>query len=537
MNRVLLCLLLSFVSFVLHAQIQFKHFDTESGLPNNSSSAILRDSYGFLWVGTYDGLSKYDGTNFQNYLIIDSTNGAIVVPVFKLLEDSKRRIWIGTNRGLSYYDRKRDNFVSVLRNVCVSDIDESVEEGILWISTFSGLLKINFENGSVLKTYNDSNKLPSNITSECQIDSKGILWVAMQNDGLFSFNPKTEKIQRYIHDPKNSYSIPSNRIKTIAFDKNGKLWIGTYNAGLCVYDTAQKQFRKCDTKIIDKKNTTSDFIESILVDSKNDVWFCHNGCLSQYIRKTDKFAVYPAENYYDRFLNSYNLSFITEDYYGTFWFGTFGSGIYCWNKKMNNFNFFNHVPENYDGLKSDGINCFYELNGKVIIGTNGGLQNYDPKTNKFSEFNNPTLNSVGVNSLTRIDDDLWCTTWGQGIFRLNLKTNKLSHFTHENNNPNSISTNILKIVTKIEDKFWIATWGDGIEAYDCDCKSVISHETLTNNSKDFTKPSWVSKILLDSKHRIWITTMYGVYMKQGKSFQTFQQACFLTGFCHISAHL
>jgi signal transduction histidine kinase/ligand-binding sensor domain-containing protein/AraC-like DNA-binding protein len=520
MIRYLLCLILSLTGFMANAQIQFKHFDTKDGLPNNSSQAILRDSYGFLWVGTTDGLCKYDGTRFQNYSVIDSSNGTIVVPIYKLFEDSKKQLWIGTNRGLSCYDRKHDSFILVLKNVCVTDIDES-RDGILWVSTFSGIFKVQQRNRKILKSYNLSNKIPSNIISQSEIDSKGILWVGTQSDGLFTLNPKTEIIKRFTHDSKNVNSISSNRIKTFSFDKNGKLWIGTNDAGLCVLDTSNKQFRLYNINKMEVQKTASNIIESILIDSKNDVWFSHNGCLTKYNRKTDDFVKYPAEKYNDRFLNSYNLCFITEDYNGNFWFGTFGTGIYCWNKQNNNFKIFNCIPEKNDGLKNNGVNSFVEYNGKIIIGTYEGLQYFNPKTNTFSNFENKTLNSESVISIAKYNNELWCTTWGQGLFRLQLQTNTLTHFIHENDNPNSISTNAIRTTAKIDTLIWIATWGDGIEAFDKNYKMVISHDYLTDKSKVFSKPNWVSKIIKDSKNRIWITTMSGVYVKDGKTFRAF----------------
>jgi signal transduction histidine kinase/ligand-binding sensor domain-containing protein len=502
--------------FATNAQIQFKHFDTKNGLPINSAQAILRDSYGFLWVGTTDGLCKYDGINFQVYPVIDSSNGAIVVPIFKLFEDSKKQLWIGTNRGLSCYDRMHDSFIPVLKNVCITDIDES-RNGVMWISSFSGIFKIKQSNREIVKNYTIANNIPSNIISEAAIDSKGTLWFGTQTEGVFSLNPKTEKIQRFIHDKKNTNCISSNRIRTLLFDKNGKLWIGTFDAGLCLLDTENKQFRN----ILNTPKTTSNFIESLFIDSKNDIWFCQNGCLTKYNSKTADFIRYPAEKHNARFLNTNNLCFITEDNNGNFWIGTFGSGIYCWNKQNNNFKSFNYIPDEKYGLKNSVVNSFVEYNGKIIIGTDGGLQYFNPKTNTYSDFENKTLNSEGILSIAKYNDDLWCAIWGQGLYRLQLKTNTLSHFMHENDNPNSLSINLIRTTAKIDSTIWIATWGDGIEAFDKNYKTIYSHEYLTNKSKYFNKPSWVSKIIKDSKNRIWITTMYGVYLKENKTFRVF----------------
>jgi ligand-binding sensor domain-containing protein/CheY-like chemotaxis protein/AraC-like DNA-binding protein len=499
-----------------NAQVQFMHFDTEKGLPNNQSEAILRDSYGFLWVGTYNGLSKYDGSTFQNYPVTDSSKGVYGSSIFKIFEDSKKRIWIGTHKGLTLYDRKQDNFKLVLKNICVMDIDES-KDGILWISTFSGIIKIELKTASVLKKYDETKGFPSNIITQCVIDSKGILWFGTQTEGIFTFNAQTEKIQRIIRDTKLEYGLTSNRIRSLAFDQNGLLWIGTSDAGLCSYDPHNKRFALFP-QIVNKQIAGSNCISRICVDSKNDIWFCQDGCLSRYNKQTSSFVRYPAEKYNDRYFQSNNICFITEDTDGNYWFGTFGSGIYCLNKQQNKFTIISVIPEKSNYLKNNIVNAFVELDNKILVGSEGGLQYFNPSTNTFTEFENNVLKNKSHWSIAKYNDELWCSSWQDGLYRLQMKTNKLTHYLHEDKNKNSISMNNIRTTALIDNQIWLATWGDGLEVIDESNNQILLHEQLTKKSTTFNKPSWVNAIFKDSKQRLWIVTMFGIYKKQGENY-------------------
>lgn len=505
-------LFILFLSLSANAQMQLMHFDTEKGLPNNLSEIILRDSYGFLWVGTYGGLSKYDGSKFQNYPISDSTNGLSGSTIFSLFEDSKKRLWIGTNKELKWYDRKNDCFISIVSEICVWDIDEG-DDGTLWISTFSGILKVDPSTKREVKRFDVKTGIPSNSIAQCIIDTKGILWVATQNEGLFTLNPKTNTIYRIGHNKKEQNTPSSKRIKTIAF-YNNNLWIGTIDAGLYVLDTTKKDFKH----ILSSGNKR---MSTIFVDSKKTLWLCQDAILQRFDQKTNTFIPYPAEKYNDRYFKANNIAFITEDSDGNFWFGTFGTGVYCLNKQQNNFKVFYSIPEKVNCLKSNVVNAFVEYNKKIIIASEGGLQYYNPQLNTFTELENKTFTNKGVWNISKYKDDLWCSMWGDGLYRLNVKTNQLTHFLHEDDNSQSLSLNNIRNTALIDNKVWIATWGEGIQAIDESNKTIYSHEFLTKNSKLFTRPGWVSEILKDSKQRIWVATMYGVYLNETGSFKMF----------------
>ncbi|MEL6306184.1 MAG: two-component regulator propeller domain-containing protein, partial [Bacteroidota bacterium] len=128
-------------------QPQFEPLTKTDGLSNNSVLSILKDSRGFMWFGTFDGLNKYDGTNFTVYRHDPSKKGSISNNrVQALFEDSKQNIWVGTTNGLNRYNPKKDEFKvylyydSIPNSVSHQNIKaiHEDENGFIWIGTIGG---------------------------------------------------------------------------------------------------------------------------------------------------------------------------------------------------------------------------------------------------------------------------------------------------------------------------------------------------------------------------------------------------------------
>ena len=192
-SRFILTFYLTLLLFVGNAQVQFMHYTTEDGLPDNNSEAIFRDSDGYLWVGTYNGLSKYDGYRFQLYPSSDTINGIIGNTVFKIFEDNQHKIWIGSNKGLSLYNKKNDKFINSIKLACVTDIEQD-KRGFLWVCSHSGLFVIDPNLNKIEKRYTISNGLSSNVLTSSVIDAENNIWISTQNNGLMEISTLNGKM-------------------------------------------------------------------------------------------------------------------------------------------------------------------------------------------------------------------------------------------------------------------------------------------------------------------------------------------------------
>ncbi len=202
---------------------RFEHLSLEHGLPQSSALALLQDHKGFLWVGTQEGLARYDGYNFTVY-------------------------------------RKHPYQIGVLKGDWVQTLHED-KEGMLWIGTLDGgIQQFNpFTQRFTAYPY----KLPENLQATAAVRSisedsaSQSLWLGTNGSGIVVFDKKTQSFsQAYRADKNNTHSLPSNAIRDFYRDKQGKLWIGT-SGGLCVFDPKMKTFETICPSNAKQKHSTA----------------------------------------------------------------------------------------------------------------------------------------------------------------------------------------------------------------------------------------------------------------------------------------
>ena len=273
--------------------INFKSITIDDGLSQSLAEYIYQDSFGYIWIGTNDGLNRYNGNEFKvyknikndinsisnnmisslvededknlwigtdgglnkmnlitgditRYLVSDDDKVRSNTVVDELLIDSKGRLWVCTINGLNLYDSKNDTFVKVaseyLENKGLQAIDEDCE-GNIWVSTREGLYKYNPSNNEIEEFLHDKNNpntiSENNIFSVYYSEKK--LWIGTKTGGLNVMNLDDYSVKVYTHDPNNSKSIPSNFIRDIIRDKDGTMWLAT-DQGLARFDEENEIF-------------------------------------------------------------------------------------------------------------------------------------------------------------------------------------------------------------------------------------------------------------------------------------------------------
>ena len=248
---------------------RFRHLGVEEGLSNSTAWDIMQDSRGYIWIATFDGLNRYDGydiTVFQHdpddphtigssftRRVIEDDSGTIwvgtasgfdkfdpateqftqytFVPdipnkfVNAIIEDSQGRLWIGSSHGILYqFDRNSEELLPVSAPDEFGRILEMVEdsEGILWIGDTLGLTRFDPETNtfSHYQPFPDENILVNRVKDLVQ-GSDGFLWLAMDGGGLVRFDPMTEEMTVYRHDPDNPHSLSSDSAFSILEDSPG----------------------------------------------------------------------------------------------------------------------------------------------------------------------------------------------------------------------------------------------------------------------------------------------------------------------------
>ncbi len=301
--------LLILSSYTIHAQeLQFKSITVNDGLSQHDVSCILQDSYGFIWIGTYDGLNKYDGYRIQNYFHITENENSLSSNRIKcLFEDSQKRIWIGTDgSGINYYSLIKEKFVRVEtpeNYQTIQDIIET-EKGEIFIATNKGILKI-IEHDEEYRT--EIMQFPFNglVVNDIEINDNNEFLFATSN-GIWKFDGKeaeqiritkdksflrlfglkqkvlasTENgITLVTKDNSNTYQVKEieefegKAIRDIELSRQGEIWIGTLRNGIYKMDTVNLKIIE-NIKVSPRKEDgiLSNSILCLHCDHSNIMW-------------------------------------------------------------------------------------------------------------------------------------------------------------------------------------------------------------------------------------------------------------------------
>ncbi|MBK8808787.1 MAG: hypothetical protein IPO21_19975 [Bacteroidales bacterium] len=522
MIKHLLILLFIFNILIAQAQIQFQHLDDDDGLAHNDVECFLHDSYGYIWIGTYGGISKYDGYSFQNYTIFDSISPLPSNTIFVIFEDENKNIWVGTNREMVFYNRKKDLFEKLedIPKVCITGI-AAHPDGTLWLSTFSGLMQIDKENKKHLRTIAISDGLPSETLTDLSIDTHGRIWVGTHNSGIFSFNPINDKIKinNTFHENSNN-SIAENHIKSLRFDTKGNLWIGTVGSGISKLDTTTHKYYNYIADKTEPLHLGHNYVSCVYIDPLERVWACRNGFLCLYDSSTNNFHRYLPNEADDAYLENKNIGKISSDRNNNLLIGSYGNGINTIKTVHSNFTTYNidNITFKKNNLNIENIRTILYYNENILLGSDGsGLYFFDPKNKSITPFKyNHKLPSTHIMSIEVYNSKLWCTSWGGGSFIVDLKTNEINKFALKDHNNNILNINNIRYIEIFNDTAWLGTSGDGLIIYDIKRDKFLNQQY----TKDFNLKvlGWISSIIKDSKNTIWIATFDGVYRFENNIF-------------------
>lgn len=370
---------------------QYKNDDRdEKSLPGNYVKDILRDSSGNLWVGTDNGLAKYNEQteNFATYKnkIYDKTS-LVNDEVFSIQEDESGLIWVGTYAGISMFDPntniehyKKDPFdENSISDNPIHGIYED-KDGLLWVGTNSkGVNVINRKNYNVKHLNKTSKDYPisdDNINDIVGIDNK--IFIATKN-GLNEVDKDFKTINIY----NTEDGICNNNITALFADSKKNVWIGTAN-GISVLNTNTNEIIDI-TDILTNHNIEDKYIKVIYEDSKVNYWV---GCfIDGGLVKIDP-NKRTIENYRNKkedktSISSNNIRSIVEDKNGNLYIGT----SYGLNKLNESNNTFERYSEK-DGLSNNTVyGLLVDDNNNLWASTNLGISKLDTNTMTFETFN------------------------------------------------------------------------------------------------------------------------------------------------------
>ncbi|MBX7219508.1 MAG: hypothetical protein K1Y36_06150 [Blastocatellia bacterium] len=464
---------------------EFQAVSVAQGLSHSSVTALAQDREGFLWIGTIDGLNRYDGGDVRVFR--SNPNDPNSLPhnhVRALLSDRQERLWVVTGSGLSRFDPATMGFVrypqvpsldTLLAGTPVGGLDED-HNGLLWVGTMKGLACLNPATGQVQIHYPDPanpRKLAGNRISSVCVGQDGWIWVGTDN-GLHGFDPQTRTFRRFQHHPEDPTSLGSNQVTAVFEDSARTLWVGTVGGGgLNRFDRTTERFTPFRPNPDVPGSISGVQIRGIFEDRSQRLWIATGDAgLNLMDRHSGTFRSFRKDADRPGGLTSDSLGPMVQDRQGVLWFGS-SDGVNALGRGARHFQLF-HRSDSPNGLENDRIWSFCEdPDGNVWIGTSGGLNYFDRKTTQFTPFSHDPDDpgSLGNNIVRRIYLDragvLWVGTDGGGLNRFDRQTKRFTRYTFDPQNPQSLGSNqIRQILEDREGNLWVGTMGGGLNRFD-----------------------------------------------------------------------
>lgn len=457
---------------------QFRHVGVAEGLPSSRTTSLALDQDGYLWVGTRDGLARYDGVGYRVYQYQPGNRlgllGNFVQTVFV---DAGNRVWVSIEgQGLSVLDAERREFrhFNQANQPLMQSNDVwpivATPDGALWFGTFGGgLYRLDGEERMTrfLPTANNAHSLPAENVLALAIDTQGVLWVGT-----------TKGLARWTEhgfETLPSQALSGTVVFSLSAEDDGSLWIGT-DQGLD-HRLADGRIEKpaWRTQLPDKGVT------SVLRDREGIRWITTRlGLVSE-----NKGVIHTLEG--DEAVGTFMFQGL-QDPEGGLWFVTLNDGLLRLPTGWQNFAVFGRSDSN-QGLSSPTVQASaLSRNGRVwLVGASGMLDLLDPTSKRIEHYlqNSVLSDNLLWSVLERRDGSVWMGHQ-QGLSRYDPLTGALRHWRIGEGDQPLLPGPVNHLVETGDGLLWLASYGGGLQARDLEGRLV--HSLTPHNGKGLQSP-------------------------------------------------
>lgn len=512
----------------------------DASLSNNDVRTLFEDRYGDLWIGTTRGLSRFDWKTekFKRYPHSAHDKNSISSDnITAIGEDAKGELWVGTaNAGLNKFNSQDNNFTRImhdtkeltsprkgLRDNRVRAIIRD-HKGILWIGTRGGWLHrldpVTNEFDGYRSARTDTSTFDRDgVRALCE-DHSGNIWVGTFVAGVKKFDPMTRKFETFVHRPWDPTSLNNNPVNYLLVDRSGDLWIATVNGGLDRRRWQEKKFEHHVNNPKDPVTLSNDNVTCLCEDQSGTVWVGTAVGLDRYVPGTSVFRNFTHDPDDPKSLSNSNVRSIKEDRSGNLWVATFGRGLNRFDRATGVFEHFFHNTGDSRSISSDYVTGVGESrSGSLWIGTlGGGLDKLTPGSQTF-QHSPKTITDTRIRTIYEDGSGvLWFGTYSAGFNKFNPRTDQLTHFFQDPNNPNSVTSNAVwefEVDTSRRDEelLWIAT-DHGFTRFDMKREEFQqffpdTHYTSRSNN--------IMQTHKDHSGTLWLATLAGLWSYEPKT--------------------
>jgi ligand-binding sensor domain-containing protein/serine phosphatase RsbU (regulator of sigma subunit) len=550
----------------------FDRLSVEDGLSQNAVNCIFQDSKGFIWLGTQDGLDRYDGYEFKSYKHNPkNTNSISDNFIWTIYEDKKGFLWVGTQNGLNRIDviagkierftHKANDKNALAHNKVYAILQD--KKGNLWLGTEDGVSVLNPDK-QTFKNYTFAYSVFNSPVHALYETKSGEIYVGTMGAGLQVFVPKTEtfvlhpaylptlkndfircifedkqsnfwigtaqgirkidtntqKITFFTHS-LNDESLTNNNVSAITEDQSEHIWIGTMGGGVNrfvpkAYQSEEYEIVQYINDFYNPQSLSLNNVSSLLVDKSGILWVgTVGGGVSIHDYGKEKFHVHRLSAYTGTSVNNNMIWSISGDDDNIIWLGTGGGGLNRFEPKYGQYTYY--TAENSSISDNHVISVAQSPSdaNRLWVGTDHGLNELDKKTGKFKIYaanaeDTASLSDAHINSLYEANGFLWIGTSEGGLNSLNLKTGKFKSYKNDINLSHSISENTIE--TLIVDKqgyVWCGTTGGGLNRFDPKTEKFTIYKSKIEDQ--FSLSNNIVKCIYEEKSgNLWIGTNGGL---------------------------
>ncbi|MCP4215186.1 MAG: hypothetical protein GY765_11040 [bacterium] len=449
-------------------------------LSHNNVLSIFRDRKNILWVGTENGLNavSVDFKEVRRYRHDGKIKGSVSNnTISTLFQDSAGVLWVGTSDGLNKWDPRTRGFVHYryhpnktgsIASDTVTWIFED-RQGILWFSTNGGLSKLNRGKTSFEHFFHipgHPNSISNNMVFsfyEEETETGNILWLGTFN-GLNRYDKEKNEFRHFVHEPGNPKSLSNNGVRCIHKGKDGIFWLGTSN-GLNRFDSGSGEFTHYKHRVSGAESSAVIMAIHQSADRPGVLWLAGDGMgIMDFHIKTGRFRYYPEEGSKrnaltdpvnpsksvghfsagrekDRrcirgepvdFPNCLVFGFHESPGDNSLWVGTYGKGLYQFDREKKQFRCYRHIPGNTESLGNNNVRVIHESEsepGILWLGTDNGINRFNPEQQVFTTFNEK--DGLVYNTVYGILEDqigrLWIST-GDGLSQFDPAERRFNNY-------------------------------------------------------------------------------------------------------------
>ena len=452
-------------------KLQFRHLTPDNGLLSSQIDAIQQDTRGFMWFGSFRGLSRYDGYSFVTYQHrADDATSLADNRVNALFEDRAKVLWIATDVGLSRYDASRDAFTNYgITPGAALAVNTIFELGTtLLVGTSRGLYA--FDRATGRSTSYAGAIFGTRAIWRMYENRAGHLWVGTETTGAFDFDPRSGSVHAWTNDPANPASPPGKDVRGFYEDSSGAMWITSYDAGLARIDPTSGAVTRFSIDPGDPLLAASKRIRSILPEGHRGLWLgTENGGLDFFDFTTKQFQHNRFDPNHVAGINNNSIWALYRDQSGMLWAGTWAGGVNIARQNGNAIHRYRSVGGDSNSLSFNSVMSFTEdSKGSMWVATDGGgLNRFDRSTGRFTRYTSHTSN-LNSDAVLAVAEDhtgkLWIGTWAGGLSRFDPASGKFTVFTKANSGVETIG--VFSLLVDRSGLVWIGTWHEGLQRYD-----------------------------------------------------------------------